>query len=128
MNIDSLVQGEANSYELRQWTGQLGPADGKEEVTLYSRPLSPADVAAVRRKFPDFMTQPEPAAMVDIICRKAVDEDENKVFILSKHGVHMRNWKASLIAEIFSALFADDFDEDHDFEKQVGNSETTKTD
>ncbi len=106
-DMTDILKEEISSYELREWSGTLGGVETK----LYSKPLSPFDVKIVRKKFPDFMSSPEPSAMVNIICRKALDKNDNKAFVLNKHAPLMERMKASIIAEIFSDLFGDDFEE-----------------
>lgn len=113
---------EVGSYGDREWEGKIG----ETELKLFAQPLSPADVEKVRRKYPDFMSQPEPAAMVNIICDKAKDEEGNKAFAVALDGPLMKRMKVSAIGEIFQALFGDDFDDDTDFDGKVdtqkGNS------
>jgi hypothetical protein len=111
VDLNALLKAEIGSYDNNEWTGEIGGT----EVTLYARPLTPKDVQMVRKKFPDFMEAPEPAAMVNIICSKALDENDNKAFIIGKDGPLLNNIKVSKIGEIFAGLFGDQFDDLDDF-------------
>lgn len=122
MDIERILKAEVASYQSSEWTGVLGG----EEITLYARPLSPADVKTIRRKFPEFTTQPEPAAMVEAILLKAKDEHGNTVF-KPKHGAILNRCKTDVIGNIFEALFGDQFtaEDESEFQERVGNSEKT---
>jgi len=118
MNIESLLKKELASYGLNEWVGEVGG----EEVTLYAKPLSPADNARVTRKFPNFNNTMEFAGMVEYIVIKAVDSEGNKVFSEKTKPLLMR-LNQTKVGEIFNALFADQLDENEsDHEDKVGNS------
>lgn len=119
MNIESLLKKEIASYGLNEWTGEIGG----EEVTLYSKPLSPADNARVLKKYPNFNTSMEFAGMVEYIIIKAVDADGNRVFT-EKHRPFLSRFNQTKIGEIFNTLFGDQLDEDvgGGHEDKVGNS------
>lgn len=107
MNIQDLLKAEIGGYEKRTWTGELGG----QKVTFCSKPLNSADITAVCRKYPDFMTQPQPAAMAYIIARKATDGEGNKLFPDGNDRL-LRELHVAIIGDMFSSLFGDDFDED----------------
>lgn len=118
---------EIKSYESRKWTGKIGG----DEFTLYAKPLSPADVEKVRKKYPEFTTQPEPAAMVNVTCDKAyLTEDCTgpKAMSVNIEGKFLKQAKVELIGDIFGALFGEDFDDDTDFDGKVKNSEANQPD
>lgn len=124
-DITALLTGEVQSYDLSKWEGELG---GKQ-ITLYARPLSPFDVDRVLKKHPDFLTTMSPSAMVELICRNAVDAAGNNVFVLNVHRPIMERFKVALIAEIFAALFGDAFEEDSfNLDEMAKNSKETKSD
>ena len=121
--LKELLKAEVAGYDAREWTGEIG---GKE-VKLYALPLSPADVERVRKKYPEFTTQPEPSAMVNVVCDKAYTTPDlqagTKAFSINIHGRYFKQAKVELIGSIFQALFGDDFDDDTDFHGAVKNSE-----
>jgi hypothetical protein len=128
IDLKELLKAEIAGYKTREWEGQIG---GKT-VKLYARPLSPADVEKVRRKYPEFTTQPEPAAMVNVVCDKAYKTPEfttgSKAFSINIHGHLFKQAKVTLIAGIFQALFGEDFDDETDFDELVKNSKADKQD
>ena len=127
MDMKSLLLAEVNNYPIRKWQGTIGGQD----IELFSNPLTPADVEFVRRKYPEFTTQPEPSAMVNIICRKAYKDESltMKAFNINIEGKIMKEKvKNDLIGDIFSSLFGDDFEDDTDLSGAVKNSEKGQRD
>mgnify|MGYP001025000756 CR=1 FL=1 len=126
-DLKVLLQAEISSYEAREWVGKIGG----QEVKLYAMPLSPADVEKVRRKYPEFTTQPEPSAMVNVVCDKAHTTSDlqqgTKAFAINIHGPYFKKAKVELIADIFKALFGDDFEDGTDFDGTVKNSSGDQT-
>jgi hypothetical protein len=120
-NADLALKTEVGSYPDREWSGEIGT----QEVTLYAKPLNPADVKRVRRNYPDFMTQPEPAAMVDMICDKVHDGNGKRVFVKSKHAPIFEQMRIEKVGDIFGALFGQDFDDPISIEDTVKNSGKT---
>ena len=120
--FDDLLLAEAKSYEDTQWTGTLGP----KEITLFSRPLTGADMAAITRAHPDFMRTFSMDGMVDLIIMKARAPNGEKAFDKGNRPMLMK-FKTDKIGEIFSALYGNQIAEDDDekFEARVGNSKTT---
>lgn len=119
-DIKELLKTEIASYEPREWVGEIGG----QEVKLYAKPLSPNDVEKVRRKYSEFTTQPEPAAMVNVICDKSyltADCTGPKAMSLNIEGKYLKMAKVELTGQIFQALFGDDFNDDTDFEGKVKN-------
>lgn len=118
-DIHKLIKNEIGSYERLVWSGEIGG----ENVTLYSKPLTPSDIAYVRKWHPDFTTQPSPSGMVELIIRKAELDDGTKPFSRGRDKPILERFTNRLIGEIFGALFADQFDEETDeqFEDRVKN-------
>lgn len=117
MDLAQLIKDEIGSYEKRSWTGSLGG----QEVTLYATPLTPLDFDKVLRKFPNFMTQTQPAGMALLIASKVMDEDGT---LLLKPGqdVLFRSMDVTVVGDIFGSLFGADLDEDAlDVEAIEGN-------
>lgn len=117
---EKLIESEAGSYGLAEWTGTLGG----QEVTLYSKPVTSADITRIQKKgYPDFPNVITPSAMVEMICLKATDAAGQKplrnVKIIKRMQELLRPAK---ISEIASALFEDalEIDEtDEEFEARV---------
>lgn len=109
-NFTDLLSEEVASYGTSEWTGALGSAT----VTLYSTPLSPKTMEAVRRRYADVMTNPSPAAMVEIIILKALDKDGKRVFNTGEHRVPLNNLDVNKIGEIFGGLFGDSFEDNEE--------------
>lgn len=107
-------QGQTRS----QWTGQLGG----ETVTLYSKPLTPADNHQVLGKYPNFNTSFDMGGMVHYIALKAEDADGNKVFSLTKDGPVLMHVGQDKIQDIFTGLFQKFMDEIHEPEDQAEKS------
>lgn len=124
MDITALIKAEVGAYSENRgkWVGKIGGA----EITLYSRPISPADHNFLRQKgFSDFLMTLPMGAMVELIIRKAEDESGQKVFNRGSHLVPMLEMNHSLIGSMFGELFRDGvaevIDEDADaFESRVG--------
>ncbi len=120
MDISALLKNEVSSYKSNQWTGLLGG----QEVTLYAKPMSPADNARVLKKYPNFNNSMEFSGMVEYIIIKATDADGNRVFSEKERPLLMR-FDQTKIGEIFNALFGDQLDDDDEKrgqEDKVGNS------
>lgn len=125
-SLKDALMTEVSSYEARKWTGEIG---GKE-FTLYAMPLSPANVEKVRKKYPEFTTQPEPAAMVNVICEKSYFNPEcegPRAMNINIEGKYLKLAKVALTGDIFDALFGADFEDDTDFTGKVKNSEADPT-
>jgi len=118
-DIESLLKAELASYGTSQWTGEIGG----QEITLYAKPLSPADNSRVLRKFPNFNTTMEFGGMVEYIILKATDADGKRVFNES-HRVLLSRMSSDKVAEIFNGLFGDQLEDDSDEggDDKVGNS------
>lgn len=126
VDLNALLKAEISSYEAREWVGEIGGS----EVKLYAMPLSPADVEKVRRKYPEFTTQPEPSAMVNVVCDKAYQTPDctgPKALSINIGGKYLKQAKVELIGNIFKELFGDDFDDDTTFDGAVKNSSGDKT-
>jgi hypothetical protein len=124
MNVLELMEQEIGEYETREWTGQIAST----EVTMRAKPLTPADFTRVSRKYPNFMTNPEPAGMAYIIALKALKSDGGRMFGSGAEAV-IGKMDINKVGDIFSALFGQDFDDDSaDLETIEGNSETTSSD
>ena len=120
--FDDLLLAETKSYDDTKWTGNLGA----KEVTLFSRPLTGADMSAITRAHPDFMKTFSMDGMVDLIIMKARAPNGEKAFDKGNRPMLMK-FKTDKIGEIFSALYGNQIAEDDDekFEERVGNSKTT---
>lgn len=120
MDISSLLSQEAAKHKesLNEWEGEIGG----EKVKLFATPISAYDTKIVNGKFPNFEQNPSAAAMVYLICHKAVDEDGKKVFNKDKHAPVMERLPLSVTADIASSLFGDDIDVEVDHEEMEKNS------
>jgi hypothetical protein len=106
-DFEKLLAEEVAGYGLSSWTGEIGG----QTVTLYSKPLSPADTDAISKKHKDFVSSPNFGGMVDAIIRKAVDEDGNKLFN-AKHRPLLLKMQVDKIGDIFSKLFGNQYEDD----------------
>ena len=123
-DILGLIEQEVSEYETREWTGQIA----NTEVTMRAKPLTPADFTRVNRKYPNFMTNPEPAGMAYIIALKALKADGSRMFGSGAEAAIGR-MDVNKVGEIFSSLFGQDFEDDAaDLDTIEGNSGTTSTD
>ena len=118
IDITAALKAEIGSYTRNEWSGQIGG----QEVTLYSKPITPGDISYVTRHQADFVSAPAPAGMAELIIHKAEDEHGNKVFSRGKHLVFLTRMKTNMIGEIFAGLFGDSFatDADDELEARVG--------
>jgi hypothetical protein len=123
MNLSELLKSEVGGYTRSKWEGVLG----KEKVTLFALPLSPADTKIILRHHPEFTNRPDPSAMARAIMLKATDEEGKKVFTTSDLPI-LERLQVAKIGEMFGGLFGDQFEENDDVDVLVGNSETTPTD
>ena len=117
-DFDALLAAEVSGYEEKSWTGQLGGGT----VTLTAKPLTPADLQFVERKFKGFTSAPTPEGMVELIIRKARSDDK-QAFIHGKHAALLNRVHMNKIGEIFGALFGDQVtseEDDEKFEARVG--------
>jgi hypothetical protein len=112
----SLMKSEIGSYSRTSHTTTFSD----QEITLYSKPLSPADLTRVITKYPGFMHNNEPAGMVMLIVMKAELEDGTKAFN-SAHALFLNQMDASKIGAIFGGLFSEQLTED--FDTKVAESE-----
>jgi hypothetical protein len=118
-DIASLLTSETSSYTLTSATIVLGDTP----LTVYARPVNGADIQYVTRKHPTFSQNPTPESMVELLIRKAVQEDgTTKVFSLVNKDALMRV-KTDKLNMFFADLFKGQFDEqtDEDAETRLGN-------
>jgi hypothetical protein len=110
------IRNEVSSYADSEWTGTLG----KNTVTIYSKPLTPADLARLGPKHAGFMSSPTLEGMVDLIILKARDGHSNPAFDKGDKPVMMR-FNTNKIGEIFGALFGEQIEmlnEDDDAQEE----------
>lgn len=122
VDFAALVQEEAqkNSSSRSEWSGKIGDT----EVTLYAKPLCPADFDYVgKRGYRDFLTAPSLGGMVELIIRKAESESGVKCFSPNRDSKPMKLWGQDKVGEIFGDLFGDQMESEGDeqFEARVGN-------
>mgnify|MGYP000199147942 CR=1 FL=1 len=98
--LSELVRSEVGSYVDSEWTGTLGTTN----VTLYAKPLTPADFARLGPKHAGFVTNPTLEGMVELIIAKARDAHGALAFDKGDKPVMMR-FNSNKIGEIFAALF-----------------------
>jgi precorrin-4 methylase len=96
------VKSEASSYADSEWTGTLGTAT----VTIYAKPLTPADLARLGPKHAGFVNSPTLEGMVDLIIAKARDGHNVLAFDKGDKPLMMR-WNTNKVGEIFAALFGE---------------------
>ncbi len=112
MNINDLLKQEIASIELNEWTGMLG----EKQVTLFAKPLSPADIKHVERYDKTFTSQPSLEGFIRAMILKTVDSDGNKVFGAESLPL-LRNMEVGKIGDMAGALFKGQFDdEDYNLE------------
>jgi hypothetical protein len=121
MDLLALIKREIASTDRNSWTGEVAG----ETVTLYAKPFTPAHTKHLRAKgIPDFVSNPSPEGMVEIIVQFSEFESGERAF--PKPGVAtpvVMRWGMDKISEIFSDLFGMEFSEDDDdVEDRVGNS------
>lgn len=116
------LRAEVTGYDNTEWTGRLGG----EEVTLFAKPATSADMERISNRHPGFLTQPSMGGMIDMIILKATDSDGESAFDKGDRIFLMR-MSTDKIGEIFRTLFGKQFIEDDDeaFEDRVGNSNGT---
>lgn len=122
VDFAALVKEEAQTTASTrsEWKGKLGETD----VTLYSKPLCPADFDYVgKRGYRDFLTAPSLGGMVELIVRKAETQDGQKCFSPNRDVPVMKRWGQDKVGEIFGELFGDQLDAETEeqFEARVGN-------
>lgn len=102
VDFSALLRAEVRDQgqKLSEWKGELGG----QSVTLYSKPLTPADNHQVLGKYPNFNNSFDMGGMVLYIVLKAQDEDGNLVFSAKDTPVLMRMGQDK-IQEIFGGLF-----------------------
>lgn len=112
------LRSEVGSYDDTEWRGRLGTHD----VHLFAKPLTSADFSQVSRKHPDFMSNPTPEGMVDMLILKCRGENDVKAFDRGDKPVLMRV-NTNVLGEIFAALFGTQLDEytEDDLDADVKN-------
>ena len=123
MDIEALLREELASIDYARWEGTIGGSD----VTLIAKPITPADIAVLRRKHPTITSAPGPDAMVALIVRKALNEQTEKPMFQPKHEPLLLRMTTEKVGEIFMSLFGAQFEELEDpdgekHEERVGNS------
>lgn len=117
MDFAQLIKEEVSTYEHRTWEGELAG----QEVKIHSKPLTPRDFDLVLRKFPDFMTQTQPAGMCLLIARKAEDENGQRL-LQNGQEVLLQRLDVRVVGEMFGSLFGADMEDDvHDIEDMEKN-------
>lgn len=118
-NIDDLIKAEIAASNDSEWVGDFGG----ETVTWRARPICPADIKIVERRFPGFTQHGGVEGMIAMIVLKAADEHGQKVFKRA-HEESLSRVPQAKIGEIFKGLFGDQIDELDDpdaHEERVGN-------
>jgi hypothetical protein len=112
------LRSEVSSYADSVWTGELGG----QTVTILAAPLTPKDMAAVRRSHPDFQVNPSLTGMIELIIMKAKDEAGDKAFDITDKPFLLRA-SATKIGEMFGGLFGSQFEPDDEeaFEERKKN-------
>jgi hypothetical protein len=112
------IRDEISSYGETEWKGTLG----KREITLTSRPITPADMQRISRAHPRFTSEPTLEGMIDLIILKVTDENGERAFDRGDKPMMMR-MGSNKIGEIFAALYATQLvqDDDESFEERVKN-------
>lgn len=78
-----------------------------EEFVIYAKPITGMDVEAITRRHKNFASNPTLAAAVDMIIRKAEDEDGTKAFDIGDKPI-LLNQTVDFIANIRNQLFPDE--------------------
>lgn len=108
MDFLELCKKEIADAATTSWSGDLGG----QEVTLYAKPLTPADNEIVLQKYPSFNTRFDMGGMCLYIARKAEDSEGNRVFDpVAKSLPLLKRMGQDKIGEIFEGLFKDQLDE-----------------
>jgi hypothetical protein len=100
--LSDAVRSESNSYTDSEWSGNLGTV----AVTIYAKPLTPADLARLGPKHAGFVNNPSLEGMVDLIILKARDGNNLAAFDKGDKPLMMR-WNTNKVGEIFAALFGE---------------------
>lgn len=101
MDIEKLLKDEISDQVSASWSGKIGG----QSVTLYSTPVTPADIESVSRRYPDFTTNANVAGLVHLILIKACDDEGNRVFNVGRDGPLLRRFGVGKIQEIAGDLF-----------------------
>jgi hypothetical protein len=122
VDFSALIREEAQttSNNRNEWSGEIGGT----EVTIYAKPLCPADFDYVgKRGYRDFAVSPSMGGMVELIARKAETESGTKCFKPNSDVAVMKRWGNEKIGSIFAALFGDDLEPETEeqYEARVGN-------
>lgn len=117
-SIDDLLMSEIGSYSMTETTLELGG----ETVTLFAKPLTSADLQFINRTHPGFMTAPTAEGVVDMLIRKAVDNDGKAIFTKA-HKVPLMRVRSDKLLNAFGNLFKGQVEEpdDETEEARVGN-------
>ena len=79
---------------------------GGQSVTLKASALTAQDMTVLKRKHPDFMSNPSMEGMVDLLIRKARLADGEKAFTLEHKPLLMR-LALNLVSGAFGELFGE---------------------
>lgn len=96
---------------------------GGTVVNLIAKPLRPADFVPLKRNHPDFVSNPTPEGMVELIIAKARDAaDDTPAFDVRDRAFLMR-MDTVVIGRIFSDLFGGQMTKaaDDEIKEKVGN-------
>lgn len=126
MDFNALLTAELKTQnETRtEWSGELGGTP----VTLYAKPLCPADHEYVAKKgYRDFLMNPTLPAMAHMIARKAESENGTKAFRPNADVPLLMKLDQDKLSEVFAGLFGDQLEPETEegFEDRVGNSGPT---
>jgi len=121
-NFAELIRKEVaqSAQDRGTWTGELGGTT----VTIYAKPLCPADHEYARKKgYPDFMSNMPMGAMVHLLARKAESEAGSPIFRPNADVPILNKMGQDKIAEIFGELFAGQMEGEDDaaHEERLGN-------
>jgi len=80
---------------------------GGQKIVMYSTDLTGADIEWVTKRHPKFIDSPSLEATVDLIIRKAQDEEGTRIFDAS-HKPMLLRMKVSWLSDVRARLFKDD--------------------
>jgi len=93
--IKARLGSQPSSYYIEEW-----------DETIYARPLTCGEMTEIQRRHPDFPSKMTGDSMVDLIIRKAMDKQGNKLFSLEDKPILLKETTAiisTVVAKILSS-------------------------
>jgi|TARA_B100001057_G_scaffold266440_1_gene266594 hypothetical protein len=92
---------EPKRIEVAEWADE-----GGEPFVFYCYPITAYDMGQMQKKHPGFLSDMTLPAMVDLICMKATDESNERIFGTAEDRHDLMGEESAIVSEIAAQMFS----------------------